>query len=45
MEEYCIENIICNYSYEVPEIIQIPMQNELESYLSWIDESTKWTSW
>ena len=29
-----------NHSYEVPEIIQIPIRNGLGAYLSWIDEVT-----
>ncbi len=27
-----------NHSYEVPEIIKIPVKNGLTSYLNWIDE-------
>ena len=30
-----------NHSYEVPEIIQIPITNGLPEYLKWIDECTK----
>lgn len=30
-----------NHSYEVPEIIQIPIVQGLNSYLGWIDENTQ----
>ncbi len=32
--------IRANHSYEVPEIVQIPIQNGLGAYLSWIDDVT-----
>ncbi len=30
-----------NHSYDVPEIIEIPIQSGSKEYLSWIDEVTK----
>ena len=33
------EAIKALHSYEVPEVIQIPIENGLTSYLSWISES------
>ncbi len=32
--------IIDNHNYEVPEIVMLPIQNGLPSYLSWIDTQT-----
>jgi len=32
--------ILENHSYEVPEIIQLPIQQGLDRYLAWIDENT-----
>ena len=29
-----------NHSYEVPEIVQLPIQRGLDRYLSWIEEQT-----
>jgi periplasmic divalent cation tolerance protein len=29
------------HSYQVPEIIKVPVENGLLSYLNWIDEVTK----
>lgn len=37
-----VETIILeNHSYEVPEIIQIPIVQGLPAYLTWISENTK----
>ena len=37
-----IETIIkANHSYEIPEIIQIPVSSGLPAYLGWISEVTK----
>jgi len=37
-----VEKIIVeNHSYEIPEIIQIPIVQGLPAYLAWIDENTK----
>ena len=33
--------ILANHSYEVPEIVQIPIEQGLDRYLGWIDENTK----
>jgi periplasmic divalent cation tolerance protein len=33
--------IVENHSYEIPEVIQIPITNGLERYLGWIGENTK----
>jgi len=33
--------ILANHSYEVPEIVQIPIEWGLDRYLGWIDENTK----
>jgi periplasmic divalent cation tolerance protein len=33
--------IIDNHSYEVPEIIQIPIVDGSQAYLRWVDRSTK----
>jgi len=30
-----------NHSYELPEIVQIPIENGLPDYLKWIDENVK----
>ncbi|MGD9875432.1 divalent-cation tolerance protein CutA [Desulfococcus sp.] len=30
-----------HHSYEVPEIVQIPIENGLAAYLGWIDEVTR----
>ena len=35
------KNIKSNHSYEVPEIIQVPITAGLPAYLSWINEVTK----
>jgi periplasmic divalent cation tolerance protein len=29
-----------NHSYEVPEIVQVPINKGLESYLHWLEERT-----
>jgi periplasmic divalent cation tolerance protein len=29
-----------NHSYELPEILQLPVENGLTDYLNWIDENT-----
>jgi periplasmic divalent cation tolerance protein len=33
--------IIENHTYELPEIIMLPIENGLESYLSWINTQTQ----
>jgi periplasmic divalent cation tolerance protein len=33
--------LIENHSYEIPEIIQIPVTRGLPAYLAWMDENTK----
>jgi len=33
--------IVENHSYEIPEIIQIPVTQGLDRYLGWIDENTR----
>jgi periplasmic divalent cation tolerance protein len=33
--------IIENHSYEVPEIVQLPIQRGLPAYLDWITDSTR----
>ena len=33
--------ILENHSYEVPEIIQIPVVQGLEQYLNWVEENTE----
>lgn len=33
--------IVRHHAYEVPEIVQIPVENGLEAYLGWIDEVTR----
>ncbi len=35
------EAIQSHHSYEVPEIIQIPISNGLSRYLGWIEENTR----
>lgn len=35
--------ILENHSYEVPEIVQIPITQGLDRYLAWIDENTRQT--
>jgi len=30
-----------NHSYEVPEIVQLPIERGLDRYLSWVEESTR----
>ncbi len=37
METFILER----HDYEVPQIVQIPIENGLTSYLKWIDENTK----
>jgi periplasmic divalent cation tolerance protein len=32
--------IVENHSYEIPEIVQLPIVNGLERYLGWIAENT-----
>jgi periplasmic divalent cation tolerance protein len=32
--------ILENHSYEVPEIVQLPIENGLPAYLAWISENT-----
>lgn len=32
--------IVANHSYEIPEIVQIPIQRGLGGYLGWIEENT-----
>jgi periplasmic divalent cation tolerance protein len=32
--------IMENHSYEIPEIVQLPIVNGLERYLGWIAENT-----
>ena len=35
------ETFICNqHGYEVPQIVRVPIEDGLTSYLDWIDEST-----
>ncbi len=37
-----VETVILeNHSYEVPEIIRVPITNGLKSYLGWIKDNTK----
>jgi periplasmic divalent cation tolerance protein len=36
--ENCIKG---NHSYEIPEIIQLPINNRLPAYMNWINEVTK----
>lgn len=33
--------ILENHSYEVPEIVQLPIERGLGRYLSWVNESTR----
>ncbi len=33
--------IVENHSYEVPEVVQIPITQGLDRYLGWIEENTK----
>ncbi len=33
--------ILERHDYEVPQIVQVPIENGLTSYLNWIDENTK----
>jgi len=33
--------IVANHSYEIPEIVQLPITQGLDRYLSWIGENTK----
>ncbi|MCG8634504.1 MAG: divalent-cation tolerance protein CutA [Desulfobacterales bacterium] len=33
--------IIERHSYEVPQIIQVPVESGLTAYLNWIDDNTK----
>ncbi len=33
--------IVENHSFEIPEIIQVPIVQGLDRYLGWIDENTK----
>lgn len=33
--------IVENHSYEIPEIVQLPIANGLERYLGWIAENTQ----
>lgn len=33
--------IVRHHAYEVPEIVQIPIENGLKAYLGWIDEVTR----
>jgi periplasmic divalent cation tolerance protein len=35
--------ILANHSYELPEVLQIPVTAGLDRYLSWIDENTEST--
>lgn len=35
------DTIVANHNYDLPEIIEIPIINGLESYLDWIKEETK----
>lgn len=35
------EFITKNHSYEVPEIVKIPIEDGLKSYLNWIDEVSR----
>jgi periplasmic divalent cation tolerance protein len=32
--------IVANHSYEVPEIVQLPVQRGLDRYLAWVSENT-----
>lgn len=34
------ESILSMHSYELPEIISLPVNNGLESYLNWVDKNT-----
>ena len=29
------------HSYEIPEIVQLPIEQGLDPYLNWVDESTR----
>jgi len=33
--------IVENHRYEVPQIIELPIQSGLKAYLNWIDEATQ----
>ena len=33
--------ILKHHGYQVPQVIQIPIQNGLSTYLDWVDENTK----
>lgn len=33
--------VLANHSYELPEIVQIPITRGLEGYLGWIEENTR----
>jgi periplasmic divalent cation tolerance protein len=33
--------IVANHSYEIPEVIQLPIKQGLDRYLGWITENTK----
>lgn len=33
--------IVRHHAYEVPEIVQVPIENGLKAYLGWIDEVTR----
>ena len=32
--------IVANHSYEVPEVVQVPIDRGLDSYLGWIDKNS-----
>ena len=33
--------IVSHHGYEVPQIVQVPIEAGLDAYLNWIEESTK----
>ncbi len=35
------DHVVRHHAYEVPEIVQVPIQNGLAAYLGWIDEVTR----
>ena len=37
VEQYIVEH----HSYDVPEVVQVPIDSGLPAYLKWVDESTR----